>query len=296
MISELISRGPVITDGAWGTQLQIKGLKSGECPDYWNVIHPELVGEVAKSYVDAGSHVILTNTFGANRIRLEAHGLKNKVREINMTGVAISREAAGGNAKVFASMGPTGKLIMNGDISPKDMEEVFNEQAEALALAGIDAIIVETMTDLEEAVIAIKAARSTGLPVVASMVFDSGMDMDRTMMGLTPEQVVEGLEKAGVDVLGANCGQYVAGYIPICKRMKAVSKLPIWIKANAGIPDVSSNGTVEYKANPDAFASNVTELVACGANFVGGCCGTSPEFIKAIHKNLTYSGFFSCGT
>ncbi len=271
----------IITDGAWGTQLQALGLESGECPDAWNLTHPDLVEKVASAYVAAGSNVILTNTFRSNRIALGSYGLADQTVALNKAGVAISRRAAGTRAKVFASMGPSGKILMSGDVSEEELASAFAEQAQALAGAGADAIIIETMTDLAEAKLAVTAARATGLPVVASMVFDSGKDHDRTMMGSTPEQVAAELAQAGADVIGANCGLGIEGYIPICKRLKAATNRPIWIKPNAGLPELI-DGKIVYNTTPEQFADQTRQLRAAGATFIGGCCGTSPAFIRSV--------------
>ena len=284
-IEQILSHGPVITDGAWGTQLQARGLGLGEFPDLWNLTNPAKVVEVAKAYVDAGSEVILTNTFGANRIRLAEQNAADRVGEINAKGVEISRAAAAGRAKVFASIGPSGKLIISGDVTADELRNAYLEQAKALAGAGADALVVETMSDLEEALLAVSAARESGLPVVACMVFDSGKDKDRTMMGNTPEQVAKALTEAGADVIGANCGQGIAGFVPICKRMHAASDRPIWAKANAGLPEMV-NGKTIYKNTPEEFVSFIPELLKAGASFVGGCCGTSPAFVAAISSQL----------
>jgi methionine synthase I (cobalamin-dependent) len=285
LIQDLLARGPVITDGAWGTQLQARGLALGDFPDAWNLTHADRVAEVARAYVEAGSGVILTNTFGANRIRLGEHAAAEQVAEINRRGVEISRQAANGRARVFASIGPTGKLLMSGDITPDELQAAFAEQARALAKGGADALVVETMSDLEEAKLAAVAARETGLPVVACMVFDSGKNKDRTMMGNTPEQAAQALTEAGADVIGANCGQGIAGFAPICKRLRAATDRPIWIKANAGLPTVV-DGRAQYQATPEEFAGHVSELVQAGASFLGGCCGTRPDFIAAISRKL----------
>jgi methionine synthase I (cobalamin-dependent) len=285
LIEDLLAQGPVITDGAWGTQLQVQGLSSGDCPDHWNLIHPDRVEAVARSYVAVGSQVILTNTFGANRLRLVGYGLADRVAEINRAGVEISRRAAAGRAKVFASLGPSGKLLMMGDTTEAELKAAFDEQARALAAAGADAIVVETMTDLVEAKIALAAAQATGLPVVVSVVFDSGKDKDRTLMGATPEQVVTELAAAGADVLGANCGQGIAGYIRVCAKMRSVTDRPLWIKANAGLPKMV-NGQAVYETTAEEFAQQAPALVAAGANFVGGCCGTNPVFIQALKVAL----------
>jgi methionine synthase I (cobalamin-dependent) len=285
LLAELLARGPVLTDGAWGTQLQARGLGVGDFPDLWNLTHPERVAEVAQAYVDAGSQVILTNTFGANRIRLIEAGAGDRVVEINRAGAEISRRAAGTRAKVFASIGPTGKMLMTGEVTEADLLAAFTEQATALAAGGADGLVVETMADLTEAQIAVRAAKTTGLPVVGCMVFDSGKNKDRTMMGTTPEQAAAGLAEAGADVVGANCGQGIAGFLPICARFRAATKLPIWVKGNAGLPQMV-DGKVHYATTPEEFAAFIPQLIEQGASFLGGCCGTSPSFIRAVCASL----------
>ena len=285
-LSELLRRGPVVTDGAWGTQLQARGLGIGEFPDSWNLTHPERVAEVARAYVNAGSQVILTNTFGANRIRLAENGLGDQVAAINRAGVEISRSAAKpAGAFVFASIGPTGKMLMAGDVTPEELLSVFAEQAGALAAAGADALVVETMSDPDEAKVAVQAAKTTGLPVVACMVFDSGKDKDRTMMGNTPEQVAQLMTEAGADVIGANCGQGIAGFVKICERLHASTDRPIWIKGNAGLPEMVDDKPV-YKETPETFSNHVPALLKAGASFIGGCCGTDPQFIAAVRQRV----------
>lgn len=284
-IEKLIAAGPIVSDGAWGTQLQARGLAIGDFPDAWNLSHPERVAEVARAYVDAGSRVILTNTFGANRIRLAENSLGDRVAEINRRGVEISRQAADGKAAVFASIGPTGKLLMNGEVSAEEMLAAFTEQARAMAEGGADALVVETMSDLEEAKLAVAAARATGLPVVACMVFDSGKNLDRTMMGTTPEQAAQELTAAGADVIGANCGQGIGGFLPLCQRLRAATDRPIWMKPNAGLPQLVE-GRAVYVGTPEDFAGHIPALLKAGANFVGGCCGTSPQFVSAVCHRL----------
>jgi methionine synthase I (cobalamin-dependent) len=285
LIRAILHEGAVITDGAWGTQLQARGLPLGVFPDSWNLSHPERVEEVARAYVQSGSRIILTNTFGANRIRLAEHNAANQAIEINRRGVEISKAAAGANVRVFASIGPSGKLLLSGEVSAEELRGAFAEQASALAAGGADALVVETMSDLEEAKLATRAARETGLPVVASMVYDSGKGKDRTMMGNTPEQAAEALTEAGADVVGANCGQGIAGFVSVCQRLHAATGRPIWIKANAGLPTVSG-GRAQYETTPEAFATYVPALVAAGAGFIGGCCGTAPEFIVSLVRAL----------
>jgi len=285
LIEELTASAPVVTDGAWGTQLQARGLEPGTSAEAWNLDHAERVEEVARAYVAAGSRIILTNTFGASRPALEKHGLGDRVEEINRRGAEISRQAAGDEVKVFASMGPSGKMLMMGEVGEAELRAAFTEQARALAAGGADAIVVETMIDADEARLATAAARDTGLPVVACMVFDSGPDKDRTMMGSTPEEAGAALEEAGADVIGANCGQGIEGFVPVCQRLRQATERPVWIKANAGLPEMV-DGQVVYRTTPEEFAANVPALAAAGASFIGGCCGTGPDFIRAVVKAL----------
>jgi methionine synthase I (cobalamin-dependent) len=284
-LGKLLTAGPVVTDGAWGTELQARGLEVGEFPDAWNLTHPEKVLEVARAYVQAGSQVILTNTFGANRLRLGPHNLAEKLADINRRGVEISKQAAGSRAAVFASIGPTGKMLLAGETTETELEDSFGEQARVLAAAGADALVVETMADLEEARIAVAAAHATGLPVVGCMVYDAGKNKDRTMTGVTPEQAAEGLAAAGADVVGANCGQGIEGFVPICQRLRAVTDKPLWMKANAGLPEMAE-GRVVYRTNPETFAGFGPALMAAGASFLGGCCGTNPEYIRVLKQHL----------
>ncbi len=286
VIQALLNTKPVITDGAWGTELQSRGLQPGECPDSWNLSHPEEVESVARAYVEAGSRIVLTNTFGASRLMLNGHGLSEKTAEINRLGAEISKRAAGDQAKVFASMGPSGKMLLMGQTTEEELLSVFQEQAQALAAGGADGLVIETMSDPAEAVIAVKAACETGLPVVGCMVFDTGKNKDRTMMGTTPEQAAQAIAEAGADVVGTNCGQGISGFIPICQRLAAACDRPIWIKANAGIPEVI-DGKVVYQTTPQEFASYIPQLLEAGASFIGGCCGTNPNFIQAVAQSLS---------
>ncbi len=282
-IDRLLTNRPVLLDGAWGTQMQARGLPIGECGEGWNLDQPAKVEEVARAYVAAGSQVILTNTFCGNRIMLERHGLVGRAVEINRAGAEISKRAAGDGAVVFGSMGPTGKMVMMGDVTEDELVETFGEQAAALAAGGADGIVIETMAALDEFQCAIRAAKETGLPVAGCMVFDSGADLDRTMMGVTPEQQAEAAVEAGADIVGVNCGQGIEGYIPIAARLKAACDLPIWIKPNAGLPELV-DGKAVYKMGAETFAEQAKQLVDVGADFIGGCCGTSPEFINALQR------------
>jgi methionine synthase I (cobalamin-dependent) len=282
LLQEMIVHGPVVTDGAWGTQLQARGLPVGECPERWNLLRAECVEEVARAYVEAGSQVILTNTFGGNTFALARNGLEARTAEINRKGVEISKRAASGRARVFASMGPTGQLLAMGDVPAERVGEAFREQAEALAEGGAEALVVETMSDLAEARLAVAAARATGLPVIACMTYGAGRTGDRTIMGVTPEQAVDVLTAAGADGIGTNCGEGAQAVLALCRRMRAVTCLPLWIKPNAGRPQLIEGRAVYNAVSPEAFAAQMVAMVRAGADFVGGCCGTSPAFIRAL--------------
>jgi 5-methyltetrahydrofolate--homocysteine methyltransferase len=284
-LEKLRRQAPILTDGAWGTELQELGLETGDCPDVLNLQNPGCVEQVARAYVEAGSQIILTNTFRSNRIALAHYNLAEKTSEMNRAGVEISRRAADGCAYVFASVGPSGKLLMTGDVSEEDLRVAFGEQVRALAAAGADGLVLETMIDLAEAKLAVAAARETGLPVVVCMAFDSGKNQDRTMMGIAPEQAARELTAAGADVIGANCGGGIDRYLPVCSRLAGATDRPIWIKPNAGLPELVGDRVV-YKTLPEEFASFGPALVEAGATFVGGCCGTTPEFIRALSRVL----------
>jgi 5-methyltetrahydrofolate--homocysteine methyltransferase len=272
-----------VADGAWGTELDKLGCPPGFCREEWNVSKPELVEKVAAAYVAAGSRIILTNTFGANRFVLAPHGREDKVAEYNRAGAAISKRAAGDRAKVFGSIGPSGKMVITGEVNTDELLEAFTIQAQALAEGGADALVVETMYDLTEATAAVRAAKSTGLLVAASMTYDSGKEKTRTMMGVTPQQAVETLGEAGADIFGCNCGDGIDNYIKVAAMLREASDKPIWVKANAGMPELEG-GKVVYKIKPEEYAVKVKEVIEAGANIVGGCCGTSPDFIAAICK------------
>ncbi len=282
-IQKLLKNKPVILDGAWGTQIQSKGLPDGACPDEWNLSSPEKVEAVARAYVEAGSQIVLTNTFSANSICLEQSDLAEKVREINIAGVQISKRAAGATALVFASIGPTGKSLFMGEVSPELVARSYNEQAAALAEGGADGLVVETMMDLKEAEIAVQAAKSTGLPVVACMTFGKGKNKDHTMMGVSVEQAVASFSNLGVDVIGSNCGQGLEGMLITCGILKKQTDLPLWIKSNAGIPKYDGD-EINYDTTAEQFAELVGPVIEAGADFIGGCCGTNPAYIKLLSQ------------
>lgn len=284
-LAEWLTDGLLITDGAWGTELQARGLPAGANPDTWNLSHPERVEAVARGYAQAGSQIILTNTFRANAVAMP-DATAAELDAINRAGVALSRRAAG-SARVVASIGPTGKLLVAGEVSAEQVSAAFRAQAQSLAAAGADALLVETLSDIEEARLAVAAARQTGLPVIASFAFDSGKNGDRTMMGATPEAVAAAMTEAGASAVGANCGLGVERAALVCRRLHSATSLPVWIKPNAGLPSVEA-GALRYRTSAEFFASHLGALRQAGASFVGACCGSTPEFVRllVLERNL----------
>ena len=279
-MSDWLTAGLMISDGAWGTQLQARGLAPGTNPDTWNLTQPGKVEEVARAYADAGSQVILTNTFRANAIAMPELSVSD-LDAINRAGVALSQQGAAGRALVFASIGPSGKILISGEVTADKISAAFEAQTKSLAAAGADALLIETMSDIEEARLAVAAAKQTGLPVLASFAFDSGKNKDRTMMGATPEAVAAAMVEQGADAVGANCGVGVETSASICERLHAACSLPIWMKPNAGLPKMEGTA-IRYETSAAYFASHFAALRDAGASFVGSCCGSTPDFIRAL--------------
>lgn len=288
-LTQLIIEGKtLVSDGAWGTFLQAKGLQAGECPELWNIEHPDTVLEIAMSYIKAGADTIETNSFGGNRIKLDGYGLGHRTYEINKKAAEISRIAAGTDKYVLGSIGPTGKMLIMGDITEEELYTVFKEQSIALAEGGADAIVIETMTAIDEAEIAVRAAKeNTACEVICTMTFDHLVSGDyRTMMGVSPAEMVNTLKIAGVDIIGANCSNGIEGMIEITKEIRIVDKnIPILIHANAGLPILKGICTV-FPESPDMMANHATALAKAGANIIGGCCGTTPEHIQRLVEVL----------
>ena len=281
-------RGSVlVADGAWGTEFFKRGLMQGSPPDEWNLTHPEIVREITREYIESGADIVLTNTFGANRFRLEPHGLSDRVKEINASAAAIAREVAAGRALVAGDIGPSGRFLTMGEVTPEELSEVFAEQARALAAAGVDWIVVESMTDVEEMAIAVRAAVQTAkVPVVASMTYNRTPKGYRTMMGNTPEICVKRAEEAGASVIGANCGSGIEDYVPLAPLLRGMTQLPLWVKANAGIPQIIG-GKVAYPLTAEEYAAYVPALISAGVDVIGGCCGTDPGFVRAIRGKVS---------
>jgi 5-methyltetrahydrofolate--homocysteine methyltransferase len=283
VLEHLKTKKVVIADGGWGTELFKQGLKPGQAPEMWNIDRPEDIRAVAASYVMAGAEIILTNTFGGSPMKLAKMGLGPRMTEINRLGAEISKDAAAGRALVFASMGPTGELLQPlGAATEAEVVRSFEEQAKALVEGGADGIVIETMIDLIEARAALVAIRQNyTLPVVVSMTFDKKRVGYATIMGVRPQQAVSELEKAGADIVGANCGTGIDDMIEVTRVMRQATALPIWCKPNAGLPELV-DGNIVYRETPEEMASKLHLLLEAGAAIVGGCCGTTPAHIKAF--------------
>ena len=288
ILDEIKQNKILLSDGAWGTFLQAKGLKPGECPELWNITHRTEILDLAESYLLAGSDIIETNSFGGSIFKLSQYGLGERVSEINQAAAALSREAAGNEKHVAGSVGPTGKMLLLGDVTAKELYDAFREQSIALEKGGADIIIIETMSAIDEASLAVRAAReNTQCTVIITMTFSRTPKGEfRTMMGVTPEEMVSSMKEAGAHIVGSNCGNGIEDMIGIVKAIKtADSKIPIMIQANAGVPELIDGKTV-FRESPEIMASFVPDLIKAGVNIIGGCCGTTPDHIREIGKVL----------
>jgi len=288
LLKKLESGQILLGDGAMGTSLQSRGLEPGQCPESWNVEHADQVAQIIAGYVEAGSDIVETNSFGGTRYKLGHYGLAEQAADINRIAAQLARQAAGTDCFVAGSVGPTGELLKPlGPAEPDEIYAAFKEQVVALADGGADAICIETMMAMEEALEAIKAAReNTDLPVIATFTFDKTRKGEyRTLMGMTCAQVAEQLTSAGVDIIGSNCGGGIDQLVEICKEMAQHTDKFIMIQPNAGIPEIVDGQTV-FKASAQDMAAKVDQLIENGANIIGGCCGTTPEHIKAFRKVL----------
>jgi len=313
-LKEKIKQGLLLLDGAMGTQLIAGNIEAGKCSDYLNIESPDIVSNIHKAYLQAGSDAVLTNTFGANKIALARHGLAEQVEKINIAGAKIARqsilrplrtakdEAAGEQKYVLGDIGPSGDFLKPlGNLEPQNLKDAFVRQAEALLAGGVDGFIIETMTALDEITIAIEAVKSVcgGLPVFASFAFDRAGGDYRTMMGVDVESAVSKALSLGADAVGFNCGTATLDeYVELAQKFVSAiealeksrgtsheSRVTILAEPNAGKPELI-DGKAVYKVSPEDFASAMEKIHSLGVNIIGGCCGTTPAHIEAIAKRL----------
>lgn len=281
---KLTSQKMIIGDGAMGTSLQKEGLAPGEAPEKWNITHPEKIIEVHASFLNAGSELIETNTFGASYVRLQQEGLESDFTALNQRAVQLAQkaaEAAGGDIIVAGSVGPTGKMLQPlGDLKPREAFSSYRRQISILAEEGVDVIIIETITALEEMEQALAAASEVDIPVIAQMNFQENK---KTVMGIGVPEFVDLADEYGVEVIGTNCTPGAEITVSIIKEMKKNTDRPLSAFPNAGKPELRE-GTVYYPEQPEDFANYVPEFEKSGVRILGGCCGTTPETIKAVKK------------
>jgi 5-methyltetrahydrofolate--homocysteine methyltransferase len=284
-------REVIISDGAIGTMLLERGLRPGDCPERVNLESPEILGEIASSYLNAGAEIVQTNTFGASALKLSSYGLDRKMHEINCRAVEAVRKVVRDRAYVAASCGPSGRILQPyGDTSPDAVCDSFRQQMSVLVAEGVDIVLVETMTDLNEAMLAVRAARSVSstIPVCVTMTYDATAKGFYTIMGATISQTAQALEEAGADVIGSNCGNGILNMIKIAGEFSTQTSLPLIIQSNAGIP-VLRDGATFFPESPEFMAEQCTELLRIGVKIVGGCCGTTPEHIAKMRTALKES-------
>lgn len=287
---EAVRERRLVCDGAMGTQLMLAGLESGNCGELWNLTHPERVLAIQRRYVEAGADCLITNTFGGSPLMLKRHGVDRDLRAINQAGARIAKEAFGDRAGyVLGDIGPLGAILEPyGDLSEADARAALDRQATALVDAGVDAIIIETQTSLEELGLAIDAAKAAGAPcIIGSLAYDLSADgtFYKTMMGVSPEQAAEFVEDRGAHMIALNCGtgMDMPGAAKVVRLYRESCKLPAMVQPNAGLP-VLEKGKAVYKQPPEETARAVPDVLTAGANIVGSCCGSTPEHTRAIHQ------------
>jgi 5-methyltetrahydrofolate--homocysteine methyltransferase len=292
LLHEAARERRLVGDGAMGTQLMLAGLEQGACGEAWNLTHPERVLAIQRRYAEAGADCIITNTFGGSRLMLRRHGHEKDLVEINRAGARITREAFGGReGYVLGDVGPLGALLEPyGDLSEADARAALEEQCAALVGAGVDAIIIETQTGLEELGLAIDAAKAAGAPcIIGSLAYDLSNDgtFYKTMMGISPEQAAEFVAARGAHIVALNCGtgMDMPGAAKVARIYREACALPIMVQPNAGLP-VLENLRAVYRQLPADMAAGVPDALAAGANIVGSCCGSTPDHTRAIRAQV----------
>jgi len=282
----VLARGVLLSDGATGTNYQARGIEPGVAPEEWVLDRPAEVVDLHRRFADAGSDIVLTCTFGASAVRLQDGPLAGRARELNLRGAELARRAVGEEGVLVAgSIGPSGQLVEPlGPLGRDECSSAFAEQARALADGGVDLLVLETFFALDEALWAAEAALGvTDVPLVVSFSFDQGT---RTMMGLSPADVVAGMDSLPLAALGANCGRSLDDTAAIVEAFaQSGMKAPLWIKPNAGVPQIVGDAVV-YPEGPEPFAARLTELAQAGAQILGGCCGSTPEHLAALRRTL----------
>jgi len=283
-IFDLIKQRVVLLDGGMGTELIKYGLPRGTCPELWNVEKPEVVKKVHKNYFDAGSDAVLTNSFGGNRIKLASHGLKAKCYEFNFKAASIANEVRPEGRFVAGSMGPTGKFLKPiGEFTEEEFESAYAEQARGLTDGKVDFLLIETQYDLGEALCALRGARkSSRLPIFVTMTFNRNPRGFFTMMGNSISQCIKELEDHKVPAIGANCTLDSSDMADLAKVMRQATPLPLIVQANAGKPVLSPSGEVTYSQGVESYVRFIPEIIKNGANLIGGCCGTNPDYIRRM--------------
>ncbi|MCK5147341.1 homocysteine S-methyltransferase family protein [bacterium] len=291
-MSEILDRltaGEILVgDGAMGSLLIQRGLKQGQCPELLNQSNPKILEDIARLYFEAGAQIVETNTFGGSPAKLHAYGVDEQCEILNRSAVECVRNVVGGRAYIAGSCGPTGQMLKPyGTAEPQDIRTGFKRQIGTMAEGGADLICIETMTDINEATLAIEAAKAVApdLPIIATMTFDKTPRGYFTIMGVSIKEAVEKLVEAGADILGSNCGNGLENMIEIARDFKKLTDMPLLIQANAGKPELR-DGIVFYPESPAFFAEKVPELIDTGVSIIGGCCGTDPEYIKTIKSTV----------
>jgi 5-methyltetrahydrofolate--homocysteine methyltransferase len=286
-LSLLDQKPTLVLDGATGTNLQKRGLPIGTSPETWLFDNPAGISQLYSDFVQAGSDIILTSTFGGNRTRLGHANLAEQLPEVNQTAVQLAKKVtAGKNVLVAGSLGPTGEMMQPfGTMSEEQAFEIYAEQAKILLEAGVDLLVIETQFDINEAQQAVKAVRSLSneIALVCSFSYDRGV---RTMMGVKPAQMAEIFNEMAVDALGVNCGKSLEDNLNVLTTLKENTDKPIWFKPNAGLPTSNPDGSTTYDVTPEMMAEKVPTWIAAGARLIGGCCGTSPDHLAAIAKMI----------
>ena len=284
LLARLEEKTTLIIDGATGTNLQQRGLPVGNAPENWVLTNPQEIIGLHNDFIKSGSDIILTCTFGGNRIRLAHAGLDSQAELINKTAVQLARQAVGNQEVLVAgSMGPTGEMMQPyGSLSEDDVYQIYLQQAGYLVAAGVDFLVVETQYDLNEALKAIEAIRSiSDIALICSFSYDRGT---RTMMGIKPSQVAAALNDTDVTAIGINCGKSLESNKLVLEELSGITPKPIWYKPNAGSPETDAEGNVHYRITPQQIGSQAVDWIKSGARFIGGCCGTSPELLASIAK------------